>query len=144
MRNMIDSNEDYLEKLIEKDIKIKDFRKLKAYQLSLDLCKECIEIANNMPSYEIFSLADQIRRSSMGVAAQIAEGNGQLYERKEVQYISIASGSLCETQCWLDLSLINKYITQEKFNELQEISESIKKLLVTYIRNYIDKNKGGK
>ena len=50
MNNLIDSHhKDYLKDLNPEDIKIKDFRKLKAFQLSLDFYKECLIIINRLP-----------------------------------------------------------------------------------------------
>lgn len=137
MRTIIDAETDYLEELEEKDIIIKDFRKLKAYQLSLEFIKQCFEVINSLPECEKFILQDQLRRSSQSVAAQICEGNTQLYKKREISFLSIAIGSLCESQCHLDIALINGYITKEKHDEIEVIAIEIKKLLVTYIRNLL-------
>lgn len=137
MKIIIDAETDYLEELEEKDIVIKDFRKLKAYQLSLEFIKQCLEVINSLPPCEEYILKDQLRRSSQSVAAQICEGNTQLYKKREISFLSIAIGSLCESQCHLDIALINGYITKEKHDEIEVIAIEIKKLLVTYIRNLL-------
>lgn len=140
MKIIIDAETDYLEELEEKDIVIKDFRKLKAYQLSLEFIKQCLQVINSLPPCEEYILKDQLRRASQSVSAQICEGNTQLYKKREISFLSIAIGSLCESQCHLDIALINSYITKEKYDEIESIAIEIKKLLVTYIRNLLSSN----
>lgn len=138
MQQVIDaSNKKYLDELKAEDIYIKDFRKLKAYQLSMGLAVNCIKIADSLPSYEKYVIADQIRRASTGVVAQIAEGNGQFYKKRELQFISTAIGSLCETECWITLCYRCNYIKREKLDELEGLAVEIKSLLVTYIRHLL-------
>lgn len=144
MKTIIDAETDYLEELEEKDIIIKDFRKLKAYQLSLEFIKQCLEVINSLPPCEEYILKQQLLRASEGVAAQICEGNSQLYKKREVSFLSIAIGSLCESQCHLDIALINGYITKEKYDEIEAVAIEIKKLLVTYIRNLLSSGDAAK
>lgn len=143
MKTIIDAETDYLEELEEKDIIIKDFRKLKAYQLSLEFIKQCLEVINSLPPCEQYILKQQLRRSSQSLGAQISEGNSQLYKKREISFLSIAIGSLCESQCHLDIALINGYITKEKHAEIEAIAIEIKKLLVTYIRNLLSSKDAG-
>lgn len=127
----------YLENLKPEDIAIKDFRKLKAYQLSLELVRNIIVIANKLPKHETYVLKDQILRAGYGVAAQISEGNGGLYTKREIQFCSTATASLCEVQAWLDICALNNYITTEEQAKLEKIAIEIKSLLVTYVRELL-------
>ena len=52
---------------------VKEFRELEVYRLSRQLSKEIFEISKQFPKEEMYSLTDQIRRSSRSVGAQIAE-----------------------------------------------------------------------
>lgn len=130
-------DKNYLESIKAEDIVIKDFRKLRAYQLSLELIKKIIVIANKLPKYETYVLKDQIIRASYGVSAQIAEGNGGLYTKREIQFCSTATASLCEAQAWLDICLLNNYITREEQIKIEKIAIEIKSLLVTYVRGFL-------
>ena len=142
MKTIIDANnKDYLEEVESKDIMIKDFRKLNAYQLSLEFYNGCLDIIDKLPKCEEYILADQLRRASQGVIAQLAEGNGNFYKKREMQFISIATGSLVECQAHLDIALISGYITIAEHKKLDDIGVEIKKLLVTYIRSILVENK---
>lgn len=138
MKNVINSHsKDYLKDLKPEDIIIKDFRKLRAFQLSLDFFKECLLVINRLPKYEEYILKNQLRASCQSTIAQIAEGNSQLYTKVECRFISIALGSLCESQAHLDIALISKYITKEEHKKLDDIANEIKSLLICYLREFI-------
>lgn len=137
MKSIIETK-NYLEDLKGINIKIKDFKKLKAYEIAMDLAKECRKIANELPKYEDKILADQLRRSVSKVPAQLSEGNGQFYKGEEVRFYSIATGSICETQCHLELCLVSGYITEEKFKELDDKANQIKALVIRYVQNLIN------
>ncbi len=52
---------------------VKSFRDLEVYKLSRQLSKEIFEISKGFPKEEMFSLTDQVRRSSRSIGGQIAE-----------------------------------------------------------------------
>ena len=52
---------------------VKSFRELEVYMLSKQLSKEIFEISKKFPKEEMYSLTDQVRRSSRSIGAQIAE-----------------------------------------------------------------------
>jgi four helix bundle protein len=56
---------------------VKSFRDLEVYKLARQLSKEIFEVSKNFPKEEMYSLTDQIRRSSRSVGAQIAEAWGK-------------------------------------------------------------------
>lgn len=130
-------NKDYLNEIKPEDIFIKDFRKLKAYELSKKLVERVLEIINKLPEYEKYVVSDQLRRASYGIISQIAEGNGGLYTKREIQFCSTATASLCEVQAWMDICLINNYISTEQHMEIEKIAVEIKSLLVVYIRKLL-------
>ena len=142
MNNLIDSHhKDYIKDLNPEDIKIKDFRKLKAFQLSLDFYKECLIMINRLPKSEEYILKKQLRGSCQSTIAQIAEGNSQLYTKVECRFISIALGSVCESQAHLDIALVSNYITKEEHKKLDDIANEIKSLLICYLREFLKQNK---
>lgn len=132
------NNENYLEDLKGKEIKLKNFRDLRAYQIASDLAEECRKIADSLPEIEKYILSDQLRRSVSKIPAQVGEGNGQLYKKEEIRFYSIALGSLSETQAHLELCLRSKYIEEEKFKELDNKAMQIKALVITYIQKLIN------
>ena len=73
----------------------------KAYQMALELHK----ITLKFPKIEQYELAQQLRRSSKSIPANIAEGMGKQESAKEVsRYIRMAIGSCDESRVWLEFS----------------------------------------
>lgn len=122
-----------------KDIEYTEFRKVKLYQLSLQLHKECLEIIDTFPKHEEYLLNYQLRKISQAISAQYVEGSTQFYLRKEIHFLSITSGSVAECRAHLDIAKINNYITESKYKEIDNLCEQIVKLIYTHRKNLIDK-----
>ena len=80
------------------------FEKLMAWQESRSLVKSIYVLLNKYPKYEQFALCDQIRRASISVPSNIAEGNTKNSSKERIHFIEIAYGSLMEVQKPLDPS----------------------------------------
>lgn len=69
------------------------FRDLKVYQLSRQLSREIFEVSKSFPKAEMYSLTDQIRRSSRSIGAQIAEAWGKRrYKKYFISKLTDAGG----------------------------------------------------
>jgi four helix bundle protein len=112
------------------------FKELMAYKKAFGLSMEIFEITKKFPKEETYSLIDQIRRSSRSVFACIAEAyKKRRYPNHFVSKLTDADMENGETQAWLDASLACKYITSEKFTELNQQSEEVSHLLIYMINN---------
>lgn len=78
-------------------------------------------------------LADQIRRSSKSVSANIAEGSGRFYYMDNVRFCYNARGSLDETLNHLLVCKDLEYCSAEQYQNLREQIEEIRRLLNGYI-----------
>lgn len=70
----------------------------------MELTVAAYAVARGLPRYETFALADQLRRSAVSVASNIAEGHGRIHRGDYVFRLSIARGSLAEVQTQLQLA----------------------------------------
>lgn len=113
---------------------LKDFRELTGYQRALEFYTKLYVILAKLPFYEQYGVFDQLDRSSMSIVANLAEGNGSLYPKTKMNFYSIAFATTNETQCWLDIMVIKGYLTKEQHMKLNEMLESIKKLIIAYIK----------
>jgi len=113
---------------------IKSFRDLIVYQKSYKLALEIFEITKTFPKEEMYSLTDQIRRSSRSVPANIVEAWPKrkyikLFTRKLID----AAGESAETEFWLDMSYDNGYISEEihmdKITKCQEIGKMLNSMI---------------
>ena len=99
------------------------------YKLSLDIYKETV----NYPKHEIYGIISQIRRATVSIPLNIAEGYGRRSDIEFKRFLKISLGSLYEVQTLLDLSLDLKYIKQDKCNELKEQYDILGKKLYKLI-----------
>jgi four helix bundle protein len=109
---------------------VNSFRELEVYKLSRQLAKEIFVISKNFPGEEMYSLTDQVRRSSRSIGAQVSEAWGKRkYEKHFVSKLTDADGEQLETQHWIEIALDCKYISQDIADLLLKLCFSIGKML---------------
>ncbi|WP_449388581.1 four helix bundle protein [Chryseobacterium lineare] len=95
---------------------IKFYQDLKVYQKSIEAAMEIYEISKIFPKEELYSLTDQIRRSSRSVSANISEAWGKRrYEKSFISKITDSEGEARETQTWLLFARKCNYINEDQF-----------------------------
>jgi four helix bundle protein len=118
---------------------IKSFRELDVYKLALAEAKKIFIVTKNFPREEIFSLTNQIRRSSRAVDAMLAESWARRrYPSAFVNKINEALGEAMETQSWLDQALECEYISREQYRELDKSWQYIGAMLNRMIQRADD------
>jgi four helix bundle protein len=110
--------------------KIESFRDLNVYKTAVELQQEIFELTKKFPKEELYSLTNQIRRSSRSIGANIAEAwQKRRYPAHFVSKLSDADGEQAETQHWLDTSLKCKYISNKDCQRLLEKCKKIGRML---------------
>lgn len=100
-------------------MKIRSHKELDTYQLAFTSSMEIFELTRKFPKEELYSLTDQIRRSSRSVTANLAEAfRKRKYPKSFVAKLSDSEAEAAETQVWLDYALACSYIDEQIFNEL--------------------------
>ncbi|HEV7398582.1 MAG TPA: four helix bundle protein [Pyrinomonadaceae bacterium] len=109
---------------------VQGFRNLKVYQLAFRLAMDIFQLSKRFPREEQYSLTDQIRRSSRGVAANIGEGyRKRRYPKSFVNKMGDADGEATETQIWLDFALECGYVLQNEHKRLVAGYEEVGRML---------------
>lgn len=109
-----------------------NFENLKVWQAARILVKEVYLLLEKFPAYERFALADQIRRSVISVASNIAEGKGRETEKETIHFLSISYGSLMECYCQLTLAMDLNYLSASDLENIKPRFEEIAKMLSGY------------
>ena len=91
---------------------------------------------------EKWNLNQQLRRSSLSISANIAEGHGRFYYQDNVRFCYNARGSLEETLSHLIFTFELDFIPAALYNELEKEGEEIEKMLNGYI-SFLKKSKQG-
>ena len=106
--------------------KIESFEDLVVYQLALELQQEIFEVTKSFPKEEMYSLTDQIRRSSRSVGANISEAWAKRrYQAHFISKLSDSDGEQNETRHWLMSAKLCNYIPNEVYSELIEKCKSV-------------------
>ncbi len=112
------------------------FRKLLAYQKGFDLAMNIFEITKTFPKEEVYSLTDQIRRSSLSVCVNIAEAyRKRRYPKHFISKLSDSDSENAETLGWLEFALACKYISLEVKTDLEKKNQEVGKLINYMINN---------
>ena len=74
-------------------------------------------------------IKDQLRRASLSIPLNIAEGQGRLHTKEKKQFYNVARGSVLECVSLIQISLELRYIESNKYQELYELATEISKML---------------
>jgi four helix bundle protein len=114
--------------------KIRTYRDLIVWQKSINIVTDIYRVTKHFPKQETFGLVLQIRRSSISVPSNIAEGYSRYSNREFTRFLEIAIGSLAEMQTQLLISLNLEYISETDFKTVTENSREIERMLSSLIR----------
>lgn len=112
------------------------FKDLIVYKKSFELSKMIFDLTLNFPKNEMYSLTDQIRRSSRSIAANIAESwPKRIYIKSFIAKCVDSQSESCETTYWLDQAFSLNYISEEDHEKLDGMNNEIQKMLSSMIKN---------
>ena len=83
---------------------IASYRDLEVWRKGMDLATETYRLARQLPKAEEYRLTSQLLRAAASVPANIAEGHTRATRKEYAQFVSIARGSLAETETFLMLA----------------------------------------
>lgn len=108
------------------------YRSLIVWQKAQELALEVARLVGAMPRDSVASvLGRQVMASAGSIGANIAEGHGRYSAGAYRNHLSIARGSACETDGWLDLLRKSGYIDEETESRLHGLCMEVVKLLTT-------------
>ena len=113
-----------------------EYKKLEVWIEARKLTNLIYDLSKVFPQEEIYGLTNQMRRCSVSIPSNIAEGCGRQTSKDTINFLYISRGSLyeLETQCYVALD--QKYIDENNFNIVFNQMQSCKKLLYGFINYY--------
>ncbi|MEK6152766.1 four helix bundle protein [Flavobacteriaceae bacterium 3-367] len=110
---------------------LKSYKELRVWQKSIALIKEVYKVTNGFPEDEKFGLIGQMRRSSVSIPSNIAEGWGRKSLKNYIQFLRNSRGSLFELETQVVISKELNYIKYSKTieNQIEEISKMLNSLI---------------
>jgi four helix bundle protein len=113
---------------------MKDFRQLKVWEKAHQLTLDIYKASDAFPKEERYGLISQIRRSSMSIPTNIAEGCGRFTDPDFARFLQVAMGSASETEYQLILSHDLEFVSREEFEKLSREVQDVKRMLGSLLR----------
>jgi four helix bundle protein len=107
----------------------KSYRELIAWQKAMDLVELVYSASRNWPREELYGLTSQIRRAAVSIPSNIAEGQGRTSSREFLHHLSIARGSLLETETQVLLAQRLDYLPTGIATNLLALSDEVSRLV---------------
>ena len=118
---------------------MKTYRDLQIWQKSMTLVTEIYKISKGLPKDEAYRLTSQMRRCAISIPSNMAEGYGRNSTNEYIHFLRIATGSLCELQTQMEISVNLCYLNKDEFDKLYELSREIERMLSSLIRKLSSK-----
>ncbi|HRK24354.1 MAG TPA: four helix bundle protein [Beijerinckiaceae bacterium] len=117
---------------------IQSHRDLRVWNAAVELSVACYRLTADFPREEAYGLTSQIRRASVSIAANIAEGYGRDNVGSYIQFLRIAQGSLKELETLLLLAERIPLCDSRQIVPLTQQSDGIGRMLRSLIRTLQD------
>ena len=117
---------------------MKSYRDLIVWQKSVNMVTLVYKLLNDFPNDEKFGITSQIKRSSVSIPSNIAEGYGRNYTKDYARFLQISRGSLYEMQTQLQIAVNLNFIKEYDLNEVKSLSIEIEKMLNVLIKKLLN------
>lgn len=112
------------------------YRKLIAYQKAKEIVKRTYMLLKKFPTEERYAMCDQLRRASVSITSNIAEGVNRFSIKDKAHFIEIAYGSLMEVSSQFEIAEELDYITTADRQNMDQLIEEDARLLSGLLNSY--------
>jgi four helix bundle protein len=118
----------------EKETFVQDFRKLKVWEKAHTLTLDVYKASRSFPREEIYGLTSQIRRASVSIGANIAEGTCRRGDVDFARFLQMAAGSASEVEYHLLLARDLNLLEASDYHRLSEEAVEVKRMLASLLQ----------
>lgn len=105
------------------------FEKLEVWKRAVEFADLVYSLTRQFPNEERFGLTSQLRRASVSVSSNIAEGSGRISDRDFSRFLEIAYGSVMEVVSLAEIAHRQKFLVIEERDQLNQQAEVLAKML---------------
>lgn len=106
-----------------------NFKKLKIWDESMLLVSESYKLTRTFPKFETYGLTSQMNRCAVSIPSNISEGSSKSSDKHFNKYLEDSLGSAFEWETQLNVAYNERYLSKEKFNELEQKIKQIQKMI---------------
>ena len=117
------------------------YEDLRVWRRAMDLVLEVYRGTATFPKQEIYGLTSQMRRASVSIPSNIAEGKGRFSRKELLQFLFHARGSLLELQTQITIARELGYIAPAEGKKLTDLASEVGRLLNGLV-NRFQENRG--
>ena len=108
---------------------IRSYRDLIVWHKAMDLCEMVYGLVGKLPVEERYVLSGQMRRSSVSIPSNIAEGRARQGKKEFPHFLSIAQGSIAELETQVLLAVRMKFFGNEDAQKALDLADEVSKML---------------
>ena len=112
-----------------KNVRVRSFRDLKVWQKAMDLTLVIYRVTQGFPQNETYGLTSQLKRCSVSIPSNIAEGQGRSNTREFGQFLGIARGSNCELQTQVEIARRLGFGDSKLLDQAERLSHEVGKMI---------------
>lgn len=115
----------------------KTFKDLKMWQKGIEIVKDIYALTKKFPREELYGLTSQMRRSSISIPSNIAEGFKRSHNKEYKQFLNIVLGSLAELETQLIIAQELGYLKNYELDNIVEKTNQEAKMVTSYAKKLI-------
>src|SRR5437667_287270 len=100
---------------------MKSYKELTVWQKSIELCDQIYKTTDKFPKEEMYGLTAQIRRCSVSIPSNIAEGQRRGHKAEYTQFLRVAFGSGAELETQIIIASKVGYLNMKEFDKLNNL-----------------------
>lgn len=101
------------------------YHDLRVWQHAIELALSIYRVTGTFPKHEIYGLSQQMRRASVSIASNIAEGKGRHTDKEFRQFLFTARGSLLELETQVLIARELQYVQPDQFDKLRDETRQV-------------------
>jgi four helix bundle protein len=117
------------------------YRDLKVWQLGIDISLAVYQLTDSFPQREIYGLSSQLRRASVSIPSNIAEGHTRGQTKYFIRFLSISRGSVAELESQLIIAERLGYVERGQLKDLRLMLNEESRMLAGLRRSLVSKLK---
>jgi four helix bundle protein len=116
---------------------MQDFKKTFVWKKAFELDGNIYKITRNFPKEELYGLTSQLKRASVSICSNIAEGCGKNTDKDFARFLHNSFGSLKEVECQLLIAERENFISTETLTKMQVQINELTIMLISFIKKLI-------
>jgi four helix bundle protein len=116
------------------------YQDLSVWKKGIELCVRVYELCADFPKSELYGIADQMKRASVSIPSNIAEGQARQHSKEFLRFLSIANGSLAELDTQLIVAERLGFLSCDNSSDLEHRITEVRKMLYALSRSLKTEN----